>query len=298
MLCRLTLILTLCVGLSNCPLPQGKAAVTGDGDHSSTVGPTAGKTADAESPAHLPTLFIIGDSTVKNHTKGLQGWGDPIAPYFDPAKIKVLNRALGGRSSRTFLTEGLWDAVLAQIQPGDFVMMQFGHNDGGSLHAPKSRASIKGNGDETQDVVIAVTGKTETVHSYGWYLRKYITDAKVKGATSIVLSPIPRNIWKDDQHIGRNTNDYGKWAKEAATDTGAFFIDLNDLVATKYEALGPDKVKTLYFLTEHTHTTPVGAALNAQMVVEGLRALKDCPLAGMLLPPASNAPFAQLPGSP
>lgn len=298
MRCRLSLILTLCVGLSNSLLVQGKAAITTDPNHPSSLEPAPAISVNDAPPGHMPTLFIIGDSTVKNHTRGLQGWGDPITVYFDPAKIKVLNRALGGRSSRTFLTEGLWDAVLTQIQPGDFVLMQFGHNDGGSLMAPKSRASIKGNGDETQNVVIAATGKTETVHSYGWYLRKYITDAKGKGATSIVLSPIPRNIWIDDHHIGRNTNDYGKWAKEAARDTGAFFIDLNDLVATRYEALGPDKVKTLYFLTEHTHTTPAGAALNAQMVVDGLRGLKDCPLTAMLLPPTSDVPFAQLPGSP
>src|SRR5437867_1938947 len=100
--------------------------------------------AEAKKSDRLPTLFVIGDSTVKNGTKGQVGWGDPIADLFDISKIRVLNRALGGRSSRTYLTEGLWDKVLAEVQQGDFVIMQFGHNDGGGLADPRGRASIKG----------------------------------------------------------------------------------------------------------------------------------------------------------
>src|SRR5262245_23109501 len=69
-----------------------------------------------------PTLFIVGDSTVNNGTKGQQGWGTPLAALFDPKKITVDNRARGGRSSRTFITEGLWDKVLADLRPGDFVL--------------------------------------------------------------------------------------------------------------------------------------------------------------------------------
>ena len=76
-----------------------------------------------------PTLFIIGDSTVRNSTAGQMGWGDPLVAHFDPAKIEIINRAIGGRSSRTFLTEGRWDAVMAHLKPGDFVLIQFGHND-------------------------------------------------------------------------------------------------------------------------------------------------------------------------
>src|ERR1051326_1333018 len=136
-----------------------------------------------------PTLHLIGDSTVNTPTKGQQGWGAPLPSFFDQSKIGVVNRARGGRSSRTYLTEGLWDAVAAELKPGDFVLMQFGHNDGGSLTDGRARASLKGNGEETQEVEIPATGKKETVHSYGWYLRKYIGDTRAKGATPIVLSP-------------------------------------------------------------------------------------------------------------
>lgn len=88
-----------------------------------------GTSAADQPPSRLPTLFLIGDSTVNNGAKGLQGWGTPFVKLFGPAKITVLNRARGGRSSRTFLTEGLWDQVAAQLKPGDYVLMRFGHND-------------------------------------------------------------------------------------------------------------------------------------------------------------------------
>jgi len=230
----------------------------------------------------VPTLFLIGDSTVKNHTKGQLGWGDPLVQHFDAAKIKVLNRALGGRSSRTFLTEGLWEKVIAEIKPGDFVLMQFGHNDGGSLNDPKGRASIKGNGDETKEIVNPTTGVKETVHSYGWYLRRYIRDTKAKGATAIVLSPVPRKIWKDDKTVARASGDYGKWAMEAAKQEGVAFVDLNDLIAQRYEVLGKEKVETL-FGDEHTHTNAEGAALNADMVVVGLKSMKNSPFTALLV---------------
>src|ERR1051326_2388426 len=106
----------------------------------------------AEPTNSLPTLYLIGDSTVNTPTKGQQGWGTPLPAFFDQSKITVVNRARGGRSSRTFYTEGLWDQVRDSLKPGDFVLMQFGHNDGGSLTDGRARASLKGNGDETQDV--------------------------------------------------------------------------------------------------------------------------------------------------
>ena len=230
-----------------------------------------------------PALFLIGDSTVNTPTKGVAGWGTPLAALFDKTKVNVENRARGGRSSRTYYTEGLWDEVAASLKPGDFVLMQFGHNDGGPLTGGRARASIKGNGEETKAVEDQTTGKKELVHTYGWYLRKYITDAKSKGATPIVLSLIPRNMWTDGK-VNRAANDYGKWAAEAAKMEGALFIDLNEIIARRYEEAGPEKVMELYFTpADHTHTTPAGAQLNAICVVEGIQKLKDCPLAGYLL---------------
>ena len=228
-----------------------------------------------------PTLFLIGDSTVKNGTKGQEGWGTPLAGLFDAEKITVKNAALGGRSSRTFLTEGLWEKVLAEVKAGDFAIVQFGHNDGGGLRQSPKRASIKGTGEETETVNDGKTGTEETVHTYGWYLRRYIADAKAKGATVIVCSPVPRNIWKDGR-VGRSS-DYGGWAKVSAEAGGALFIDLNALIADRYDAMGEAAVKEKFFTAaDHTHTLPAGAALNAECVVEGLKKLPGNPLAGYI----------------
>ncbi len=217
-----------------------------------------------------PTLFIIGDSTVRNQTSGQEGWGDPLVAEFDPAKIEVINRAIGGRSSRTFLTEGRWDAVMANLKPGDFVLMQFGHNDGGPLNDERCRASLKGTGEETQDIVRSTDKQPETVHSYGWYLRKYVNDAKSKGATPIVVSLIPRNNWKDGK-VGRSGDSYAGWAKEVAAQAGGGFIDFNDILAGRYEAQGEEKTAALFAGTDHTHTNPDGAAFNARVLADSLR---------------------------
>lgn len=244
-------------------------------------------TSPAQPPSNLPTLFIIGDSTVKNGSGtgagGLWGWGDPIGEFFDKTKINVKNKALGGRSSRTYQTEGLWDKVLAEMKPGDFVLMQFGHNDGGSLNTgTRPRASLKGVGPESQEVVMEGTGKKEVVHTYGWYMRKYITDAKAKGATPIVLSPVPRNMWKDGKVV--RSTDYGKWAADAAKAGDAAFVDLNGIIADKYDPLGPEKVLAEYFTAaDHTHTSVAGAKLNAACVIEGLQGLQDCALCQFII---------------
>ncbi len=242
----------------------------------------------------LPTLFLVGDSTVRTGTRNMLGWGDPIAAYFDRTKINVVNRAIGGRSSRTFRTEGRWDKVLAEMKPGDFVLIQFGHNDGGEMaKGTRPRASIKGNGDETVDVVVEETGKAETVHSFGWYTRQYVVEAKAKGATPIVCSLIPRKIWKDGK-IVRAADSYGKWAREAAESAGAGFIDLNEIIALRYEALGPENVEPL-FADAHTHTTPAGADLNAACVVAGIKALKVGLLVDALSDKGKSVPASTVP---
>jgi lysophospholipase L1-like esterase len=230
----------------------------------------------------LPTLFLIGDSTVRNGrgtgANNQWGWGDFVGKYFDPEKINVVNRAIGGTSSRSYLTGGQWDCVLAMMKSGDFVMMQFGHNDGGLLNdKSRARGTIPGVGDESQTITNLMTGQSEVVHSYGWYLRKYIADTRAKGATSIVCSLIPRKTWKVGK-IVRSRDSYAGWAEQVANAGGLGFIDLNEIIAERYDALGPEKVDPL-FGDPHTHTTAAGADLNAQCVIAGLKALPDDPLA-------------------
>jgi len=234
-----------------------------------------------------PTLFFIGDSTVKNG-KGdgagnMWGWGDLMAPLFDTTKIKIENDALGGTSSRTFLTKGLWDKVLVKIQKGDYLIIQFGHNDNGPLDdTSRARGTIKGVGDSAKEIYNPITKQQELVHTYGWYLSKFVNEARAKGATVFICSPIPRNDWKDGKLIRYNGTGYGLWAKQTAEATGAYFIDLNSITADTYDAMGPDAVKPL-FPNEHTHTSREGAAINAASIVKGIKALKKCALKKYIL---------------
>lgn len=226
-----------------------------------------------------PTLYIIGDSTVRNSTApdGLWGWGSLIGNFLDSSKIDISNQAMAGRSTRTFLKEGRWDKVLATLKAGDYVMMQFGHNEGSRPDTSKKgyRGVLRGTGEDTV-MLDWGEGKTEVVHSYGWYIRKFINDAKAKGATPIVCSFIPRNDWKEGKVI-RPKNSFGQYAEEVAKQEGAFFIDLNSLVADKYDAMGEEAVKP-FFPKEHTHTSYNGALLNAQCVIDGLKKIPSCSL--------------------
>jgi lysophospholipase L1-like esterase len=230
----------------------------------------------------LPSLVLIGDSTVRNGRGdgegGQWGWGDSLGAYFDPAKVNVVNRAVGGLSSRTFLTQGHWERALTLIKQGDYVVMQFGHNDNGPLNDDsRARGTIKGTGDEAEKIDNLLTKQPEVVHSYGWYLRQFIHDARAKGATPVVCSLVPRKTWKDG-HVVRSADSYAGWAKTVAEQEGVAFIDLNESIAARYDQLGAAAVDPL-FADEHTHTSKAGAELNASIVAAGLRALPGDPLA-------------------
>jgi rhamnogalacturonan acetylesterase len=228
-----------------------------------------------------PTLYIIGDSTVRNTNRPQCGWGEMINKFLDTTQISISNQAQAGRSTRTFVKEKRWDKVLETLKAGDYVIMQFGHNEGSKPDTSKTgyRGVLRGIGDETVELTWK-DSTIETVHTYGWYLKKFVQDAKAKGVTPMICSMIPRNQWnytvKGDstskQIVKRADKDFGKWAKEVATSEGVFFIDLNAISADKYDKLGPEMVKN-YFHKDHTHTNEDGARINAASVAEGIKLL-------------------------
>lgn len=229
-----------------------------------------------------PVLFTIGDSTVKNKDKeedDMWGWGSLIGQLFNPHKITVENHAMAGRSARTFLDEGRWEKVYQALQPGDFVLIQFGHNDAGEIHTGKARAELPGAGEDSKLFKMEKDATYQVIYSYGWYLRKFIRDAQEKGAIPIVLSHTPRNMW-DNGDVIRNTRGFGAWTQKAAEDTGAYYIDVNKLSGDKLQKIGYEKgLKKVmpYFKNDHTHTSKKGAMLHAKSIAEGLQAT-DCPL--------------------
>lgn len=295
-LLKLLLLLTglFLAGCKSPSTPPSAAQPAGSAETSANVTAardTALKAAfAADTNRTLPVLFIVGDSTVHNNSGGRVGWGDVIGQYFDTNKIIVRNRALGGRSSRTFITQGWWDRVLAAGRRGDFVMIQLGHNDGGPIDdTSRARGSLPGIGNQSTNIYNPVMQKRETVHTYGWYLRKYIADARAKGMTPIICSPVP--------HLPRQTvragdiepSKYVVWSGEVATNAHVRFINLNRIVTGHYAGMTPGQIKTNYFTPwDNTHFNAAGAELNAASVIEGLRGLKDCPLKKDLLKPSTT----------
>ena len=229
-------------------------------------------TAQVEREEGKPVVFLTGDSTVKNADKdkdGMWGWGAVAYDIFDPQKITVANCAMAGRSCRTFLNEGRWDKVYNSIQPGDYVLIQFGHNDVGVIDSLKERAAITGTADTCHVYELQSNGKYEVVYSFGWYLRKFIDDVREKGATPILVSLTPRNIWRDG-HIERRNDSYGKWYREVVEQTGVEFIDVHNITADKYDRMGEKKVAA-FFNHDHTHSSLKGAKENAKSVKTGLK---------------------------
>lgn len=256
------------------------------GQEAPTVSTDPGRSVHMSAPANLkpgiPTVWLVGDSTVRNGrgdgAHNQMGWGDELAQFLNLNKVNVANMAIGGRSSRTYITEGHWADVLALMKRGDIVLIQFGHNDSGPLDDPaRARGTIPGTGDDTREIDNPITKQHETVHTFGYYMAEYVTDAKAKGATPIICSLVPRKIWKDGK-IVRQADSYAGWARQVAETQHVGFIDLNEITARKYDALGPAAVEPL-FGDPHTHTTAAGAIMNAESVIAGLKALPNDPLA-------------------
>lgn len=230
----------------------------------------------SENKNNTPILYTVGDSTVKNGqgdgAGGLWGWGDFINQFVDTTKIKVQNEALGGTSSRTYIQKGLWQEVLENLKSGDYVLIQFGHNDAGPINDNfRARGTIKGIGEEKEKIKNQLTGAFEVVHTYGWYIRKMVRETKEKGGIPIVMSPIPRNNWKNGKVVRNNTN-YGLWSQQVAQQEVITFVDLNRQMAREMELLGEENIYgNFFYKKDHTHTTAKGAVLAAGIISQKLK---------------------------
>jgi lysophospholipase L1-like esterase len=250
-----------------------------------------------------PTIFVCGDSTSKFNgsetmASEMQGWGTPIAQFFDPAKVTVKNVGHAGTSSLTYYT-GDWTRVLPQIKSGDFVLIVFGINDG---------STPNGIGDETSPG----RGGTER-HTYGWYMSKMATEAREKGAHPYFLTVTTRNIWtnpkakfKDATPIGELPADYdpkedriergtgnGKytqWTKDVGKKLNVPVFDLTNYCADLYEKMGREEVNKLY--RDHNHTHAPGAAVVASAILSGLKGFKESPFVPLLSEKGKALPTA------
>jgi len=127
-------------------------------------------------------------------------------------------------------------------------------------------------------------GSKEQVHSFGWYMARYVEQARAKGAMVVIASPIPhRDRWQDE----RDFASFADWGRQVARDGGAHFMDLTMLVSNAYRTVGAATVDT-FFSDARTHTNAAGAAFNARQVVAGLAALPGDPLTAYLAAPAAG----------
>ena len=257
---------------------------------------------DASTPSQVPTIFVCGDSTSKNSGKGkdgdpVAGWGTPIAEFFDPTKAVVKNVGHAGKSSFTYYT-GDWPRVLPQIQSGDFVLLVFGINDGSTPPG-------------TGDAVAQVKGQPE--HTYGWYMSTMAGDARAKGAHVYLLTVTVRDIWNNpkvkyidatpagplppdydpkEDKIERGTGNgrFTQWTKDVGQALHLPVLDLTNLSADKYEAMGRDQVSKLY--SDHNHTYVPGAKIVAASIVSGLKAFNNSPFIPLLSAEGAAVPAA------
>jgi lysophospholipase L1-like esterase len=213
--------------------------------------------------------------------------------------VHVVNAAKAGRSARTYLEEGRWEQVYNSLRPGDYVVLQFGHNDMGDIAGGKARADIAGVADSSHVYRLKSDFSYKVVYTYGWYLRKFVRDAREKGAIPIICSMTPRNEWSSERHyaekhtksgiyIERRPGSAATWAAEVAAELDVPFVDIHNLTADYLDrhcsARSPEASKAkanAYYSHDHTHTSLKGARLNASMFAAGLRQT-TCPLKDLL----------------
>jgi len=222
-----------------------------------------------------PKLLIAGDSTTANYDGGpLQGWGFYINQYVN---LSVSNLAKNGRSTRSFRNEGLWASLLPQAAPGDFIVIEMGHNDNGPVPQVASRndtratrKTLPGTGDETVPFKIEGSNRTEIVHTFGWYLKQMIVDVRERSAIPIISSMTPQNNWNNATGTLKTDYKYRDYAKTVAEELKAEFVDHNRYSLRELQDLGPTDAKKL-FPKDNTHTSAKGARVNAEAFVAALR---------------------------
>ncbi|KAJ5297238.1 uncharacterized protein N7443_008131 [Penicillium atrosanguineum] len=206
------------------------------------------------------TIYMAGDSTMaKGGTgSGTAGWGEYVAPY---TTSTVSNQAVAGRSARSYTREGRFNTIAEEVQSGDWVIIEFGHNDGGSLStSDNGRTDCSGTGSETCSTVY--DGVSETVLTFPAYLANAANMFTAKGANVLISSQTPNNPWETGAFTYTPSR-FVAYAKLAAKAAGVSYVDHGAYVANIFETLGADVVNG-YFPLDHTHTSAEGALVVAR----------------------------------
>ncbi|MDR1673623.1 MAG: GDSL-type esterase/lipase family protein [Bacteroidales bacterium] len=263
---------------------------------------------EIEAVSDAVVLLLIGDSTVTDQPSEPYGtWGQMLARWFTPP-VAVANHAESGQTLKAFRFQRRWDKVMQQMKPGDYVFMQFGHND------------LNKGGHDAMWALDDRAGDWVNTHSdantdYKWLLAAYAVEVSRRGGIPVIVSPMTKMNRATGEVNTAGMGDYPKAAKEAAELAGCVFIDLNAMSVEVVKALGASAASDAY--TDGLHTSVYGGYLLSRCIVEGIRrALPDIaqyitPDAGLFspsspkplpedfkLPPDPRVPVPAPPGFP
>jgi lysophospholipase L1-like esterase len=213
-------------------------------------------------PADVPTLYLAGDSTVTDQAVAPNAsWGQKLPRFFAP-DIAVANHAESGETLKSFVTEHRLDKLLSRLRAGDWVMIQFGHNDQ-KTQWPQTFA--------------------DAATTYRSWLRTYIGEVRRRGATPLLVTSPERRNFDDAGHIVPTLGDYPEATRVVAREERVALIDLNSLSIRFYQALGPAVAPRAFADDgrDKTHFNDYGAYALARCVVEGLRAVDPALTAGL-----------------
>ncbi|MEZ0541166.1 rhamnogalacturonan acetylesterase [Fibrella arboris] len=216
-------------------------------------------------PGHI-TVYLIGDSTMsikQVRAYPETGWGMPFVHFFDES-VTVDNRAMNGRSTRSFIDENRWQPVADQLQEGDYVFIQFGHND-----------EVK-------------TKKTYTTEAdFRANLIRFVTESRAKKGIPVLLTPVGRRQFNDAGQIQETHAVYSDIVRAVASEYKVPFIDLDKQSQTLYQSFGMEQSKLLFLQTapgehpnypegkiDNTHFNELGARRIAELVLANIKTLK------------------------
>jgi lysophospholipase L1-like esterase len=211
-------------------------------------------------------IFFAGDSTMSiKETKVYPetGWGMPFVHFWD-SSVKVVNRAKNGRSTKTFISEGLWKSIKEEASEGDYVFIQFGHND-------EAKEKLE---------------RYATPDTFKMNLVKFITETREKKATPILFTPVSRRKFDKEGNAVETHKEYTALTKEVAKEQNVLFIDLDEKSRALYQQFGAENSKLLFLQlqagehpnypdgrADNTHFSEMGARLIAQLVLKELKGL-------------------------
>jgi lysophospholipase L1-like esterase len=214
------------------------------------------------------TIFLAGDSTMamKHADKRPEtGWGEMLGRHFKDGKVRIDNRAANGRSTKSFIAEGKWQALVDSVKKGDYVLIQFGHNDEskdkGERYAPPEE--------------------------YKKNLARFAADLRAKGGNPVLLTPVMRRRFDNEGKFYDTHGEYPDLVRTVAKDEKVPLIDMHKLSEGVIVKYGVEDSKKLFLqlkpgenanypkgVEDNTHFSPLGAEEMAKLAVTGIRVSK------------------------